>query len=161
MIPGFRLLEFAGSDAGLITRIVLVAGLVKAAWVVKHALYEPFGQGYMLSSYLALVAGKAVDAELSEQLERASKRYRTLVDRARDDLGVERPPDGLGDGDDEDEKTATGDAREGETKKKSKRDRKKPAQRDSADAKAGRKPRVTGESDKIVVDLDDDPLKPD
>lgn len=162
MIPGFRLLEFAGSDAGLITRIVLVAGLVKAAWVVKHALYEPFGQGYMLSSYLALVAGKAVDAELSEQLERASKRYRGLVDRARDDLGVEPPPDGLGDGDDEDKKT--GDGREDDAKKKTKGKKagdKREVRGSPSDDPAGPRRRVTGESDKIVVDLDDDPPKPD
>ena len=91
LIPTLRLLGYA-EDPGLFTMIVLFAGLAKAAWVLKGAIYEPVALAYVVPRFLRVFDETELDEAEAERLDEVSKRFRELSLRARNFSGTEQLP---------------------------------------------------------------------
>ena len=90
LIPTLKLLGYA-EDPGLFTMLVLFVGLVKAAWVLKGAFYEPVALAYIMPRMLAAFGESELDDKEAERLEEESKRFRELSLRARNFSDADQP----------------------------------------------------------------------
>jgi membrane protein implicated in regulation of membrane protease activity len=94
-VPGQMLFPFA-SNHGWGTMLSLSILLVKSAWVLKVAVYHPFGLAYMLSAFLRLTETQEPDAEWIQRLDEY-KRYQEIGGRgeaARKKAGKKKADDG-------------------------------------------------------------------
>jgi hypothetical protein len=79
---GWGLVQMGNAEGPLILFAIL-AGLAKAVWVIKTALFDPLGLAWMLSVFVRHAESTpSVDAEWSDRMSESSRRFRELSETA-------------------------------------------------------------------------------
>jgi len=79
-------------DAGWFQVVVIVA-VVVLAWLITAATYEPFAVIYSLVTYHRAIDGVEVNAVWDQRLQQVSKKFKGIVDKARQGEGGTDPLD--------------------------------------------------------------------